>query len=142
MKKLDEYEINDIELKQILEELIYDFKLETEKERQVKIEWSEKLKHMIDVQSLFEWLNDYDNWYPENIVKIYDVDEKNADYNHYQHVRIEDDKENMLYMMIKNEEINDTDHHYICQKCVNDYYYGYLLFPLKNKNYFKVSFSC
>lgn len=120
------------------------FKEEVEKDRLLKLEWYEKLKGLIDVSSLFKWLNEHDYWEPMDIVEIYNTDEKSTGYSSYQHVRIKDDKSNLLYMKQDEDEIHNINHYCVWQTCgiMGDDYSGFLLFPLKNGRYFKISYVC
>jgi hypothetical protein len=117
---------------------------EAEKDRLLKLEWRKKLKGLINVSGLFKWLDEHDYWTPLEIVEIYNTDEKTSGYSSYQHVRIKDDKDKLLYMMQDEDEIRNVNHYCVWQTCgmMGDDYSGYLLFPLKNGKYFKVNYSC
>ena len=111
----------------------------------VRKEWKSKLKGLINITGLFKSLdNDMESWMPIDIVEIYNVDEKQSGYSSYQHVRIKDDKDRLLYMKQEEDEIRGVDHCYVWQTtgyCGDDYS-GYLLFPLKDGKYLKISYSC
>jgi hypothetical protein len=109
-----------------------------------KKSWKKKLKGLINVTGLFRYLEEMDGWYPYGFVEVYDTDEKRGGYKSYQHVRIKDDKDNLLYMKQPESEIKGIDHCCVWQTVghLGDDYSGYLLYPLKNGLYFKVGYSC
>lgn len=106
--------------------------------------WQKILKGLINVTGLFRHLNENDNWTPVGIVDIYDVDEKKSGYSNYQFVRIKDDEDKRLYMKQPVTEIRNVSHNCVWQTVgmMGDDYSGYLLFPLSNGKYLKVSYSC
>ena len=114
-------------------------------ENKLKDEWKRKLKGLINVAGLFRWLDEGHDWAPLNIVEIQLTDEKRSGYSQYQHARIIDDKDKLLYLQTDiSDEIRKVSHYYVWQTvgvCEDDYS-GYLLFPLKDGKYFKVSYSC
>jgi hypothetical protein len=113
--------------------------------KQLKLEWYKNLKGMCNVSVLFKWLDsNCDGWRPIGIVEIYNTDEKSGGYSSYQHVRIKDDKDNLLYMMQDENEIYGINHCCVWQTCgmMGDDYSGYLLYPMKDGRYFKVSYYC
>jgi hypothetical protein len=111
----------------------------------IRKEWKAKLKGLINITGLFKNLDDgMDSWMPIDIVEIYNTDEKRSGYSNYQHVRIKDDKDRLLYMKQDEEEIRGIDHCCVWQTvgyCEDDYS-GYLLFPLKDGRYLKISYAC
>lgn len=115
-----------------------------EKDKLLKLEWCKKLKGLINVSDLFKWLNEHCDWIPLDIVEIYNTDEKTSGYSSYQHIRIKDDKDKLLYMKQDEDEIQNVNHYCVWQTCgmIADGYLGYLLFPLKNGKYFKVKCIC
>ena len=117
---------------------------EAKKEKQLKNVWRKKLNGLINVTGLFKWLDELDYWIPIDIVEIYNTDEKTSGYGSYQHIRIKDDKDNLLYLMQNEDEIRNVNHYCVWQTvgyCGDDFS-GYLLYPLNNGKYFKVSYSC
>jgi hypothetical protein len=125
-----------------------DFYKEVEKEL-AKIEkekriWKKNLKGLINITGLFRHLEEMESWYPYGFVEVYDTDEKRGGYKSYQHVRIKDDKDNLLYMKQPESEIKGIDHSCVWQTVghLEDDYSGYILYPLKNGQYFKVGYSC
>jgi len=109
-----------------------------------KKSWKKKLKGLINVTGLFRNFEEMEGWYPYGFVEVYDTDEKRGGYKSYQHVRIKDDKDNLLYMKQPESEIKGIDHCCVWQTVghLGDDYSGYLLYPLKNGLYFKVGYSC
>ena len=83
-------------------------------------------------------------WQPEGIVEIVLTDEKRGGYSTYQHARIKDDVQKLLYMKTSFDDVRKVDHYYVWQTtgCCEDDYSGYLLFPLSNGKYFKVHYVC
>ena len=127
------------------EELVSEIKAENFRLEQDKLGWKEILKDLINVDSLFKALKeDFSDWQPLGIVEIYDTEEKTSGYSSYQHVRIKDDKYKLLYMKQSEDEIEGIDHCCVWQTCgcCEDDYSGFLLFPLKDGKYFKISYSC
>jgi len=58
---------------------------------------------------------------------------------------VKNEKENLTYLKFKESEIRKVDHYCVWQTSdgiSGDSYWGYLLFPLSNGKYFKVSYSC
>ena len=113
--------------------------------RKRKNVFKEQLKGLINVTGLYRWLNgDMSFWMPEDIVEIHLTDEKRSGYSSYQHARIVGDDTRFLYMKTDCDEVRGIDHYYVWQTtgCCEDDYYGYLLFPLKDDTYFKISYSC
>lgn len=117
-------------------------------ERQIRKQrnlYKAQLRGLINVAGLYRWLNgDMSFWMPEGIVEIVLTDEKRSGYSTYQHARIKDDKERLLYMKTDCDEVRKIDHYYVWQTtgCCEDDYSGYLLFPLSNGKYFKITYSC
>jgi hypothetical protein len=136
--------INQKEIEELNDYLTRIFVEEKEKDRLLKLEWRKKLIGLINVTGLFKWLDEHDYWIPIGIVEIYNTNEKESGYNSYQHVRIKDDKYNIIYVVQNCNEIRGVNIYCVWQTCsiMSDDYSGYLLFPLKNGKYFKVGYSC
>lgn len=83
----------------------------------LKNEWRKKLKGLINVSGLFNWLDENNYWSPNDIVEIYHTDEKTSGYSSYQHVRIKDDTDKLLYMMLDENEIRGINHSCVWQTC-------------------------
>jgi hypothetical protein len=117
---------------------------EAKKEKQLKNVWRKKLNGLINVIGLFKSLNEDTYWTPLEIVEIYHTDEKLSGYSNYAHVRIKDDPDNLLYIVHNEKEIRGIDHYCVWQTVgyCDDDFSGYLLYPLNNGKYFKVSYSC
>jgi len=105
--------------------------------------WKRKLRGLINVTGLFRHLDGMDGWLPYGFVEIYEANEKMAGYESHQHFRIKDDNEKLLYIKKSESDIRGVDHYCVCEtvEYMSDYYSGYLLYPLKNGLYFKVSYS-
>ena len=113
-------------------------------EKKLKREWKNELKGLINVSGLFRHLEDMMFWQPLGIVEIYHTDEKTGGYSSYQHVRIKDDEDKLLYLLQDENEIRGINHCCVWQTCgmMGDDFSGYLLFPLKDGKYFKINYSC
>lgn len=119
--------------------------LEIERQdKKLKREWRVKLKGLINVSGLFKHLEGMMFWQPFGIVEIYHTDEKPDGYSSYQHVRIKDDEDKLLYLLQDENEIRGINHCCVWQSCgmMGDDFSGYLLFPLKDGKYFKINYSC
>lgn len=128
---------------ELWDEFVEGERVRCEEEEKFKSEWKDKLKDLIN-DDVFNWLNEHDSWYPNGIVEIYNVDEKRSGYSTYQHTRIKDDKDKLLYMQTDEDEVEGINHYFVWQQTgyLGDDYSGYLLLPLSNGKYFKVSYSC
>lgn len=123
-------------------------KIEMEKQNKIKDDFKEQLKGLINVKRLWEELDDNDGWMPEKIVEIKLTDEKSSGYPSYQHARIiNDEDDRRLYMKQRADfdtPIKGIDHYYVWQTTgmLGDDYSGYVLYPLKDGKYLKVSYNC
>jgi hypothetical protein len=117
---------------------------EVRKEKKLISEYKRKLKGLINISGLFKFLEENDHWTPMGIVDIKLTDEKSSGYSTYQHARIVDDPKPYLYKKNPSDEVKGIDHYYVWQTTgyLDDDYSGFLLFPLKDGKYFKVSYSC
>jgi hypothetical protein len=130
---------------------------EKREEKRFKNYYKKLLKGKINISGLWKNLDDeMSSWTPVGIVNIKLTDEKQSGYSTYQHARVESYltgivmrnndtyKDNYLYMKTPCDDIRGVDHYYVWQRtgCCEDDYYGYLLFPLKDGMYFKISYSC
>ena len=145
--KMENNLIDDEEYKQMMDSYAEAEQQEYIKEVNLKSEWENKLQGLIPkLEILFEWLNEnHDCWMPIGIVEIYDADEKRSGYSTYQHVRIKNDKDKLLYMkQDEDEEEVGVNHFCVWQTTgyIEDDYSGFLLLPLSDGKYFKVSYSC
>jgi hypothetical protein len=127
-----------------LKELDESWKAMIRQENKLKAEYKQKLKGLINIRGLFNWLNEVGGWLPVDIVEIKLTDKKTSGYSTYQHARIINTDDEHLYMKILCNEVKSIDYYYVWQivGCCEDDYSGYLLFPLKNGKYFKVSYEC
>lgn len=121
------------------------YELERKQEIKLKNLWKKNLKGLVNVSGLFKYLDEDNYWQPIGIVEVYETDEKTGGYSSYQHVRVKDDEnDKLLYLKQPEFDLRGVDHICVWQTCgmMGDDYSGYLLFPLKNGKYFKVSYSC
>ena len=104
------------------------------------------LKGLINVTGLYRHLDeDFTSWTIHGIVDIILTDEKFGSHPNYQCARIVDDKNKILYMKVSADgEVRGVKHYFIWQRTgtMEDDYYGYILFPLKNGKFFHISYSC
>jgi len=126
--------------KDYIEEMIQYDKDKNKRDR----EWKKKLKGLINVSGLFRDLSEMDGYEIIDVVEVYNVDEKRSGYSNFQHVRIKDDKDRLLYMKQSCSEIRNVDHTCVWQTVgmMGDDYSGFCLYPLKDGKYLKTSFSC
>lgn len=125
-----------------------------EVESKLKNEWKEKLKNLVNVEALWKHLNEgddedcgLDSWTPVDVVEIKLTDEKSSGYASYQHARIIGADDKRLYMKQNIQSDNNKlgfDYYYIWQTVgmLGDDYSGFLLYPLNNGKFFKVSYTC
>lgn len=114
-------------------------------QRKLKNEYKAKLRGLINVAGLFKWLDDGHEWSPESIVEIVMTDEKLSGYQTYQHARIIKDTDKLLYMKTSFDEgPRGIQYYYVWQTSgmLGDDYSGYILFPLNDGKFFKVSYCC
>jgi hypothetical protein len=115
------------------------------KDRKLKNDFKRQLKGLTNVSGLFKWLNsDMEYWTPVGIVEIQLTDEKTSGYRNYQHARVVSDPEDRHLYMKTDCEVHSVPYYYVWQTtgCCEDDYSGYLLFPLKDGKFFKVSYCC
>lgn len=113
---------------------------EGNKRLQERDSWKEKLKGLIKVKKLWKELEeDYeDYWGIEGMVELELTDEKKSSYSkNYQCARIKDEKGYLYTDWGGKGVFNWQQTGYL-----GDDYSGYLLYPLKNGKYLKVSYSC
>lgn len=124
-----------------------------EADQKLKAEWKEKLKDLTDVEALWKHLDvgsedecGFDSWTPIDIVEIKLTDEKSSGYSSYQHARIVGTNDKRLYMRqeIESDEPICFTYYYIWQTVgmLGDDYSGFLLYPLNDGRFFKISYSC
>ena len=113
-------------------------------EKKLKAEYKFKLKGLINISGLFKSLENDINWTPIGFVEIELTDEKTNGYKAYQHARIINTNDKKLYLKTDCDDIRGVDHYYVWQtvEYLEDDFSGFLLFPLNNGKYFKVSYSC
>jgi hypothetical protein len=113
-------------------------------DKRIKNKWKRDLKGLINITGLFKYLDEDGSWYPIGIVDIIETDEKRIGYSAYRHVRIVDDEDHLLYIIIDTDDIRKVSHYAVWQTTgyLGDDFSGYMLFPLSNGKYFKVGYSC
>lgn len=116
--------------------------LQSRKEKHIKDSFKAKLKDLINTDSLYEHLDEH-SWMPEEIVEIKLTDDKRNGYGNTQCARISSHPDRLIYLKTTEDEVEGIDHYYVCQQChYEDSYSGYMLFPLSDGRFFKVSYSC
>ena len=136
-----------IDNEEILNDLREGFKEMDRKDKELKISWRERLTDLVDVDNLFNWLNDMESWTPIDIVDIVETDEKSSGYSSYQHARIMSTDDKYLYLkcnMDKEYAFEGVEYYYVWQTtgyCEDDYS-GFMLIPLSNNQFFKIHYSC
>ena len=134
-------------LEQLNEKYIKDLTEASNAERKIKNYYKKELKGLINVSGLYKYL-DEEYWYPIGIVEVEETDIKiiKLGYEEKTCVRVKEEKENLVYSRfdLKEQQIRKVDHYYVWQTggYWGDDYSGYMLFPLNDGRYFKVSFSC
>lgn len=114
-------------------------------EENQKEEFKIMLKDQINIESLFEYLDDGLYWKPIGIVEIKLTEEKRSRYSGYQHARIIDDEDKLLYMKTSTDgDVEDVEYYYVWQQtgCMEDDFSGYMLFQMNDGKFFKVSYFC
>lgn len=113
---------------------------EENKMRQERDSWKEKLKGLIKVKKLWRELEeDYENsWSIDGIVELELSDEKKSGYSiKHQCARIKGES-GYLYTDWNGDGVFNWQQ----TGYLGDDYSGYLLYPLKNGKYLKVSYAC
>lgn len=112
---------------------------EENKSLQERDSWKEKLKGLIKVKKLWkEMEEENDAWDIEGVVELELTDEKKSGYSEdYQCARIKNET-GYLYTDWNGEGVFNWQQ----TGYLGDDYSGYLLYPLKNGKYLKVSYSC
>jgi hypothetical protein len=96
-----------------------------------------------DIELIEEMLGDIDSWNHIGFVEIEKTDYKAGGYQSYDFFKIKDSDDKKYYMKQDMSDEN-TFHNLVWQTvgyCEDDYS-GFLLFPLKDGRYWKVSYSC
>ena len=134
---------------EMMAEYIAEGKKYRKEESKLKNGYKKQLRGLINVSGLFRNLDENDNWYPIGIFSIEETDYKSHHYPNHVFAKIIDDESDgekwNQYMKTIDSEIRGIDHYYVIQWTTGmegDSFSGYLLYPLKNGKYFKVSYSC
>lgn len=120
-------------------------KIEMEKIRKIKDDFKNQLKGLINVTGLWKHLDEMDGWMPEAIVEIKLTDEKLRDYPNHECARVVNCEDHLLYMKTTcDEPIRGIKYYYVWQRTgyMGDDYSGYLLYPMSDGRFFKVSYNC
>lgn len=118
-------------------------KKEQEEHQKLLDSYKEKLKGLINLESLFEFMNEMEGWAPVGIVEVELTDEKKSGYPKTQCARVKGELE--LYLKsCPDEHYEGLDYYFVNQKTgyICDDYYGHLLFPLNNGKFIKLSYNC
>lgn len=113
---------------------------EENKRLQERDSWKEKLKSLIKVKKLWRELEEEyeDYWGIEGIIELELTNEKKSGYSKdYQCARIKGER-GYLYTDWNGEGVFNWQQ----TGYLGDDYSGYLLYPLKNGKYLKISYSC
>ena len=98
-----------------------------------------------DFDFIQEILNDV-NWQHDSYVEIEKTDYKSNSYQNYDFFIIKGDFNGMKFMKQPqfDENNNEIFHELVWQTvgCCEDDYSGFILIPLKNQKYWKISYSC
>lgn len=116
-------------------------KIRLENDKIIKDKEIEYVKNHIDYD--FELIEEFliDEWMHESYVEVEETDYKSCAYPSYTFYKEKDNEKSLLYM--KQDE-EGKYHNMVWQTtgfCEDDYS-GYLLFPLNNGKYWKISYSC
>lgn len=114
----------------------------------LKKEYRAKLKGLINVTGLFRHCDeDLDSWTPEGIFAIEKFVNPHPRLENAEYVKIVDNANDkyIIYEKVKETDLRGVDHYYVWQRTTSmegDSYAGFLLYPLKDGRYFKLSYSC
>ena len=128
----------------LLEEFLEEEKAQIKKEREFKDSIKKELESLINIEGLFNWLEDgHDSWTPIGIVDIKLTDEKLSGYSSHSCARVVDEEDKLLYMKTDMDDAPEgIDYYYVWQtNHFEDSYSGFLLFELKNGKFFKISYN-
>jgi hypothetical protein len=129
-----------------LKELHLSLEKEATAERIQKEHFRSELKKLINTRILWNWLNEHDHWDAIGIFSLKITTERNHYYGKdMPHAKvIGEDYPKMHHQRESTSEVG-ANHIFIYQSSsypCEDCYSGYIAFPLKNRKYFLVSFSC
>lgn len=136
----DELRSKEIKEREFYKQMWAEVAKEENRMLQERDSWKEKLKGLIKVKKLWKELEeDYENsWGIEGIVELELTDEKKSGYSkNYQCARIKGEK-GYLYTDWNGKGVFNWQQ----TGYLGDDYSGYLLYPLKDGKYLKVSYSC
>lgn len=106
--------------------------------------WKKKLKGLINTKRLWEDMEEMEGWGINGIVEIEKTEERKPNYKEYECAYIKGDKN---YLFMKHEpdfEVRYINHYYVWQQTgyLGDDYSGWMLYPLKDGKYLKISYNC
>ncbi len=133
-------ELNELKIFEYYTKLLQE---EAVKDTDLKNNWKSNLKSLINTTGLWRHLSEsLDYWSPEAIVEVELTDKKIGGYSTYQHAYEKGDY-GKLYIKQKCE-MRGVSHEYVYQVTgyLGDNYSGFLLLPLNDGRYFKISYSC
>ena len=115
---------------------------ELDKHEKEKDCWKKELKGLINTKRLWEDMNENDYWGIDGIVELELTDEQCHGYPKHQCARIKDDR-HKLYMKCSSD-VKYISHYYVWQTTgyMGDDYSGWVLYPLKDRRYLKMNYSC
>ena len=123
--------------------MIRDFAKEIAKEEEIrlaiKVNELEYVKNHIDYD--FDLIEEFlmDDWMHDSYVEVEETDYKNGFYPSYTFYKEKVNEKSLLYM--KQDE-EGKYHNMVWQTDIEDDYSGFLLFPLNDGRYWKISYSC
>jgi hypothetical protein len=125
----------------IMRDFVNEEKIRLANEKIIKDKEIEYVKNHIDYD--FDLIEEYliDEWMHESYVEVEETDYKSGEYLSAVFYKEKDNEKSLLYM--KQDE-EGKYHNMVWQTvgyCEDDYS-GYLLFPLNNGTYWKISYSC
>ena len=106
-----------------------------------KEKFKEQLRSLLNVDLVWNFLNDNDNWEPEGSIDIKIIEGK----ENGRHIAIDlSEPTRKFERQDEHPEEAGVDHVYCWQTngYLGDDYSGWMLFPLSNGRYFRVSYSC
>lgn len=145
-KELIETDIENQEIaeKEFMDEMMNEVWVEMDKYTEERDSWKKELKGLINTKRLWEDMEEFnDYWSILGMVDIELTEEQKHGYPRHQCARIKDDDCKHLYMKT-NSDVKYINHYYVWQTTgyLGDDYSGFVLYPLKNERYLKISYSC
>ncbi len=146
LTKQEEHELSEIENSNWYKDYAAEMDRYNKQCRKEKSHYKKELRGLINVTGLYKFLNESnDNWHP---IGIFDFEKTYNEYKKREEIKLVNEEKGlewMTYERVSCDEIRGVEHWYVYQITVGmegDSFEGYLLLPLKNGKYFKVSYSC